>query len=60
MLRNTGCIYLGLARTIQLRYIQCIYGNFGREITIHTVIYGMYIRLWPTLHILHIAGVSCW
>jgi len=22
---------------------------FGREITIHTVIYGVYIRFWPTL-----------
>jgi hypothetical protein len=26
-----------------------IYGIFGREITIHTVIYGVYIRFWPTL-----------
>ena len=25
-------------------------GIFGREITIHTVIYGVYIRIWPTLH----------
>jgi hypothetical protein len=33
-------IYLGLARTI---YIRCVYGNFGREITIYTVIYGVYI-----------------
>jgi hypothetical protein len=24
---------------------------FGREITIYTVIYGMYIRFWPTQHI---------
>jgi len=32
------------------RYIWCIYGIFGREITIHTVIYGVYIRFWPTLH----------
>jgi hypothetical protein len=23
---------------------------FGREITIYTVIYGVYIRFWPTLH----------
>jgi hypothetical protein len=26
-----------------------MYGIFGREITIHTVIYGVYIRFWPTL-----------
>jgi hypothetical protein len=31
-------------------YIQCIYGTFGREITKYTVIYGGYIRFWPTLH----------
>jgi len=35
------------------RYIRCIYGVFGREITIHTVIYGVYIQFWPTLIILH-------
>jgi len=28
-------------------YKVCI---FYREITIHTVIYGVYIRFWPTLH----------
>jgi hypothetical protein len=28
-----------------------IYGIFGREITIHTVICGVYIRFWPTLYI---------
>jgi hypothetical protein len=35
-----------LARTI---YIRCIYGTFGREITKYTVIYGLFIRFWPTL-----------
>jgi hypothetical protein len=36
------------------RYVRCIYGVFGREITIHTVIYRVYIRLWPTLYmVLH-------
>jgi hypothetical protein len=30
-------------------YIWCTYGVFSREITIHTVIYGADIRLWPTL-----------
>jgi hypothetical protein len=39
-------LYLGLARTI---YIWCIYNIFGREITKYTVIYGAYIRFWPTL-----------
>jgi hypothetical protein len=37
-----------LARTM---YIRCIYGIFGREITKDTVIYGVYIRFWPTLSI---------
>jgi len=32
------------------RYIRCLYGIFGREITIHTVIYGADIRFWPTLN----------
>ena len=41
----------GLARTI---YIGCIYNNLGREITKYTVIYGVYIRFWPTLHICQI------
>jgi len=35
-----------LARTIN---IMCIYGVFGRETTKYTVIYGAYIRFWPTL-----------
>ena len=30
-------------------YIWCIYGMFGRKITKYTVIYGAYIRFWPTL-----------
>jgi hypothetical protein len=38
----------GMARTI---YIRCTYGIFGREITKNTVIYGVYIRFWPTLAI---------
>ena len=41
-------IYLGLARTL---YIRCIHGIFGREITKYMVVYGVYIRFWPTLHI---------
>jgi hypothetical protein len=40
------CSQIGLARTI---YIRCVYGTFGREFTIYTVIYGVYIRFWPTL-----------
>jgi hypothetical protein len=35
-----------LARTI---YIRCIHGIFGRDFTTYTVIYGEYIRFWPTL-----------
>jgi len=36
-------------------YIRCIYGIFGREITKYTVIYGVYIRFWPTLHVSHLS-----
>jgi len=43
---NIGSACVGLARTI---YIRCTYGIFGREITKYTVIYGVYIRSWPTL-----------
>jgi len=45
--------YVGLARTI---YIRFIYGIFGSEITKNTVIYGVYIRFWPTLLICFLAG----
>ena len=41
--------YLGLARTI---YIRFIYGIFYREFTKYTVIYGEYIRFWPTLYVM--------
>ena len=34
--------------------MRCIYGVFGREITKYTVIYGAYIRFWPTLRIAHV------
>jgi len=44
-----GCILLGLARTI---YIRCIYSTFGRGISTCTVTYGVYIRFWPTLHMI--------
>jgi hypothetical protein len=49
-------VYVGLARTL---YIQCIYGIFGREITKYTVIYGAYIRFWPTLCICKKCARSC-
>ena len=42
--RDEKCV--GLARTI---YIRCVNGILGKEITIYTVIYGVYIRFWPTL-----------
>ena len=35
-------VYIGLARTI---YIRFIYGIFGREITKYTAIYGIYTVL---------------
>ena len=41
-----ACVCVGLARTINIR---CTYGNFGRDITKYTVIYGVYIRFWPNL-----------
>jgi hypothetical protein len=44
---------IGLARTIYIYiyiYIRYIYGILGREIIKYTVIYGVYIRFWPTLH----------
>jgi len=47
---------VGLARTMYIYiyiYIRCIYGIFGREITVYTVIYGAYIRFWPTVDISH-------
>ena len=37
---------VGLART---RYIRCLHGNNGREITKYTVIYGVHKRFRPTL-----------
>jgi len=40
--------YIGLARTIHIR---CIYRISGRQITKYTVIYSVYIRFWPTLHV---------
>jgi len=40
-LARTIYISIGLARTI------CF---FGKETTIYTVMYGVYIRFWPTLH----------
>ena len=39
-------LLVGSARTI---YIRCIYGVFGREINKYTIVYGVYIRFWPTL-----------
>ena len=49
--------YVGLARTIYIRYI---YGIFGREIIKYTVIYGVYIRFWPTrlICLLNMQGTS--
>ena len=43
---QTLCVRLARAK-----YIRCIYGIYGREITEYTVIYGVYLRFWPTLDI---------
>jgi len=48
-------VFVGLARTINIR---CIYGIFGREITKYTVIYGVYMRFWPTLCIYDVNTVN--
>jgi len=40
-------IGVGLAKTIYKRFI---HGIFGREITRHAVICGVYIRFWPSLN----------
>jgi hypothetical protein len=41
-------VYSGLARTTCK---QCVYGVFGKEITKFAVMYGAYLRLWPTLRV---------
>ena len=30
-------------------HTRCIHGILGREITKYTVVYGVYVRFWPTL-----------
>ena len=50
-----GCLLVKLARTI---YIRCIYGIFCREFTKYTVIYGVYIRFWPTLFTRNLLAVT--
>ena len=48
---------VGLAITVYIIY-GAIYiytvtsGMYGREITKYMVIYGAYIRFWPTLHMI--------
>ena len=48
-------------------YIRCIYGIFGRETPIYTVINSAYIRFWPTLNTWHTDNLTfasipltCW
>ena len=48
-------LYIGLARAI---YIRCTYGIFGREFTNYTVIYGLYIRFWPTLPVYNLQNMG--
>jgi len=40
-------------------YICCIHGIYGREITNCTVIYGVYMRFWPTLYMLAVLLKWC-
>jgi hypothetical protein len=39
--------WVGLARTI---YMRCIYCIFGRDITKYMVMYGVCIQFWPILY----------
>jgi len=48
-LYGSGQPYVYMTRLARTVYIRCIYGIFGREITEYTVLYGVYIRFWPTL-----------
>jgi hypothetical protein len=43
-------------RRVGQNHIRFIYGIFDREITKDAVIYGVYIRFWPTLNILERIG----
>jgi hypothetical protein len=43
---NFDAVYVGLAKTIHT-FVRCISGIFSREITIHTVNYGVHVRSWP-------------
>jgi len=43
---HAQAVCIALARII---YIRCVYGNFGREITKYTVIFGACIPFWPIL-----------
>jgi len=36
-----------------MNHTPCMHGIFDREITKFTVIYGVYIRFWPTRHVMH-------
>ena len=35
-------------------HLRCIYSIFGREFTVYMVIYGAYIRFWPTVLMCHV------
>ena len=39
-------------------YIRCIYGDFGKETTKFTVIYGAFIWFWPTLRTSYLLSTS--
>ena len=45
-----GCLRSPYDPSLIYRYIQCIYGFIGREITRLTVMFTVNVLLWPTLH----------
>jgi len=49
-------IYVQLARTL---YTRCMYGIISREKPVYTVLYGVYIRFWPTLIICTLWTATC-
>jgi hypothetical protein len=63
-----ACVSYGRAHSWGLPepyiYIRCIYGIIGREITKYTVVYGVNLQFWPTLHIVryvarHMQDTAC-
>ena len=55
---RAATIYMRCIYGTYIRYINTVYihGIFGRNMSRYTVIYGAYIRLWPTLSFSHKHG----